>query len=94
MKNDYSLDYIGYGTLYKTRELESNYMEPDYMGIKSHKRDHGISKNIKVIIKSHMFLLDMVEIVKTNFASFGLVYFYNNSLILIHEQIKNTEHYS
>ena len=63
------------------------------MRIKSHKRDQGTSKNIKVMVKSHMMLFDIVEMVERVFASFGLVYFHNKSLILIHDQTKITEHF-
>ena len=64
------------------------------MRIKCHRRGHGTSKNLKVMNKSHPTLIDMVKIVKRNFMSIGIVYFYIHSLMLIQDQIINREHYS
>ena len=56
-------------------------MEQDYLRIKGHKRDHGSSRNLKLMLKSHMMLFDMVKIVKANFMPLGHVYFHIHSLI-------------
>ena len=64
------------------------------MRIKGHKRSHGTSRNLRVVVISQMMLFDMVKIIKGNFMSLGLVYFYVQSLLLIHDQINNTEYYS
>ena len=84
----------GYGILNQIKELELDYMEHNYMRKKGHKRGHGISRNLKVVVKSHMMLFDMLKIVKENFMSLGLAYFYIHSLKFIHDQINNTEHFS
>ena len=55
---------IGYGTLTEIKELELDYMELDYMRIKGHKRSHGTSRNLKVVVKLHMMLFDKVKRVK------------------------------
>ena len=46
-----------------------------------------------MVVKSKMMLFDIAEMVKENFMSLGLVYFHIHSLLLIHDQITNTEHY-
>ena len=43
---------IGYGILNETKELGLDYMEHDYMQIKGHKRGHGTSRNLKVVVES------------------------------------------
>ena len=64
------------------------------MRIKRHKRDRGTSRNLKVMVESHMMLLDMVKIVKGNFMSLGFVYIDIHSFLLIQGQNDNTEHSS
>ena len=85
---------VVYGIPNEIKELELDYMEHDCMRIKGHKRDHGTSRNLKLVVKSHMMLFDVVKIVKRNFMSIGLVHFHIHSIMLIHDQINNTEHYS
>ena len=65
---------IGNGFLIEIKELELYYMEPDYMSIKGHKRGHGTSSNLEVVVKSHMMLFHMAKIVKGSFMSLGLVF--------------------
>ena len=77
---------IGYGILNEIKELGLDYMEHDYMRIKGHKTGHGTSRNLNVIVKSHMMSFDMVKIVRRNFMSLGLVHFYIHSLMLIQDQ--------
>ena len=84
----------GYGIPNEIKELELDYMEPDYMGIKGHKRGHVTSRNRKVVVKLRMTLFDIVKIVKRSFMSLGLVYSHIQSIMLMHDQINNTEHYS
>ena len=55
---------IGHGIPNEINKPELDYMEHDYMRIKGHKRCHGTSRNLKVMIKSHMMLFHMVKIVK------------------------------
>ena len=83
-----------YYILHEIKGLELDYMEYDYMRIKGHKRGHGISRKLMLVVKSHLTLYDMIKLVKTNFMSSGLVYFHNHSLLLIHDQINITEHFS
>ena len=67
------------------------------MRIKGHKKANGTSRNLNVVVKLHMMLFDMVKIVKGSLMSIGLVgliYFHIHSLLLIYDQINNTEHYS
>ena len=85
---------IVYGILNEIEELDLDYTEHDYMRIKGHKRGHGVSRNLKAMVKLHMMLFDMITIVKRNFMSIGLVYFHFHSLLLIQDQVNNTEHYS
>ena len=85
---------IGYGILIEMKDLELSYMGHDYMCIKGHEIDHGTSRNLKVMVKLHMMLFDMVKLVGGNLMSLGLVYFHIHSLMLIHDQTNNTEHYS
>ena len=63
------------------------------MRIKGHKRGHGTSRNLRVMVKSIMMLFDMAKIVNGIFMSLGFVYFDIHSLMLIHDQINITEHY-
>ena len=81
---------VGYGTLNEIGELDLDYMEHDYMSIKGHKRSHGTSRNLKVIVQSHMMLFEMVRIVK-EIMSIRLVFFHKRSLMLIHKQSTNTQ---
>ena len=85
---------IGSGILNEIKDLELDNMEPDYMRLKGIKRGHGTSSNLKVMVKSHKMLFDMVNIVRENFMSLGLICFHNHSSILIHDQINKSEHYS
>ena len=62
------------------------------MDIKGHKASHVTSRCLKVVVKSHKILFDIVEIVKRNFMSRGLVYCHFHSLKLIHDQVNNKEH--
>ena len=64
------------------------------MRIKGRKGGHATSNNLKVMVKLHMMLFDLLKIVKGNFMSLGLVYFHIHSLMLIHDQVYKTEHYS
>ena len=41
---------IGYGFLNEMKELELDDTEHDYMRIKSHKRGHGTSMSLKVVV--------------------------------------------
>ena len=63
---------IGSGSLNEIREVELDYMEPDYMRIKGHQRDHSFSSNLTVVVKFHMMLFDIVEIVKRKFMSLNM----------------------
>ena len=83
-----------YGILKEIKELELDYMEHNYMSTKSHKRCHGTSRNLKVMVKSHLMMFDTVKIKKVIFMSLELFYFHIHSLVLMHDQIENTEHYS
>ena len=85
---------IGYGIVNEIEELGVGSMEHDYMHIKGHKTGHGTSKNLKVVVKSQLVLFGIVKIVKGNFISIGLVYFHIHSILLIHDHINITEHYS
>ena len=84
----------GYDILNEFKELESDHNKHGYMRIKGHKRGHGTSRNLKVMVKSHMILYDMVKMIKRNFMSLGLVCFHIHKIMLIHDQIIKTEHYS
>ena len=75
-------------------ELDLDYMEHDYMRVKGLKRGLGTSRNLKVMVKSHMMLFDMAKTIKGDFIPLGLVYFHIHSIMFIHAQINNTEHYS
>ena len=55
---------IGSSSLNEIREIELDYMEQDYIRIKGHQRDHGFSRNLKVVVKFLMMLFDIVKIVK------------------------------
>ena len=85
---------IGYGIITEIEELELDYVEHDYMRSKGHKRSHGTSRNLKVVVTSQLVLFDMVKVVKRNFMSLGLVYFQFHSIIFIHDQMIETEHHS
>ena len=85
---------FGYGISNEIKELGLDYMEHDYVHIKDHKRGHGTSRNLKVVVESQMVLFGIVKIVKEKFMSLGLVYFHIHLLMLIHDQINNREHYS
>ena len=37
---------------YEIKELRLDYMEHEYMHIKGHRRDHGTSRNLKVMAES------------------------------------------
>ena len=52
-----------------------DYIEHDYTRLKGHKRRHGTSRILNVMVKSHMMLFDMIKKVKTYFMSLGVVYF-------------------
>ena len=78
---------IGYGILNEIKELDLDYMEHGYMRIEGRKRGHATSRNLKVVVKSHMMLFDIFEIVKRNFMSVQLVRCHIHSIWLIHEQI-------
>ena len=65
-----------YGISNEIKGLGLDYMEHDYMHIKSHKRGNGTSRNFKVVVQSQMVLFGVVEIVKGNFMSLGLFYFH------------------
>ena len=52
------------------KELEIDYMEDDHVRIKGHKRNHGTYKDLKVVVRSHMMLFELVKIVNGNFMSF------------------------
>ena len=69
-------------------------MEHDYMCLRGPERGNGPSGSLKLMVKSHMMLFDMVKLVKGTLMSLGFVYFHIHSLMLIHDQINNTEHYS
>ena len=84
---------IGYDILHEIKELELDYMEYGYMLMKGHKRGHGTSRKLMVVVKLHLTLYDMIKTVKMNFMSLRLVYFHNHSLLLIHDQITITEHF-
>ena len=62
---------IGYGILNEIKELELDNTKHDYIRIKGHKRGHGTSRNLKVVVKLHMISFDMVKIVKGIFMSLG-----------------------
>ena len=47
---------FGYAILNEMRALELAYMEQDYLPIKGHKRSQGTSRNLKVVVESHMML--------------------------------------
>ena len=85
---------VGYDILNEIQELELDYMELDCMRIKGQNRGFGTSRNLKLVVKSHMMLFDIVKVIKGNFMSLGLVSFYIHSLMWIHEQIYDTEHSS
>ena len=85
---------IGNGILNDIKELELDYMKHDNMRIRGHKRSHGIFRRFKVMVKSQMMLFNIFEIVKSILMSLRLVYFHIQSLMLRHEQINNTEHFS
>ena len=85
---------IGYGVPNENKELELDYMEHDYKRKGGHKRSHGTFRKLKVVVQSHMMLFDIFKIVKRTFMSLEIVYFHFHSLLLIQEQISNTEHYS
>ena len=87
-------DKFRYSILNEIKELELDYMEHDYMRIEGHKTGHVTSRNLKVMVKPHIVLFDMVKVVKGNCMALGLVYFHIYSLMLIHDQIIFTEHYS
>ena len=72
----------GYGILNDIMELELDYMGLDDTRIKSDRKGHGTSRNLNVVVK----------IVKRNFKTFGPVYFYIHSLMLIRDQKNSTEH--
>ena len=55
---------IDYGNLNEITELELDFLENGYMRIKGHKRGHGTSMNLEVMVKSHMMLFEMVKIVE------------------------------
>ena len=67
---------IGNGILNKIKDLELDHMEYDYMHIKGPKRGHGTSRNLTVIVKSHMMLFNVVKlVVKQNLMSLGFFLF-------------------
>ena len=66
---------IGCGILNEIKELGLVYMEHDYMHIKGQKRGHVTSRNLKVLVNIQLVLFGLVQIVKGNFMSLGLVYF-------------------
>ena len=41
---------IGYGILNEIKELELAYMEHNWRRINGHKRGHGTSRNLKVVV--------------------------------------------
>ena len=51
---------IGYGILNEIKELDIGRTEHDHMLIKCHKKEHGTSRNLKVMVKLHMMLSDKV----------------------------------
>ena len=85
---------IGYGVLNEIKELKLDYMEHNYMRIKSQKIGHGTSRNLMVIVNSQMMLFDMVKRVKGNLISLELVHFHIHSSMLTTDQINSTEHHS
>ena len=85
---------IGYGILNEMKELGLDHLKHDYMHIKGHKRGHGTSRNLKVVAESSMVLVGIVEVLKGNFMSLGLVYLHIHSLMFLHGQIINIENYS
>ena len=60
---------IDNGIRIEFKQLELDKRRHDYLRIKGHKRGHGISRNLKVVFKSHMMLSDMARIVLGNFMS-------------------------
>ena len=67
---------VGYKILNEIKELELDYMEPDYMHMKCLGRGPGTSRNVKLMVKLHMVSVDMNEIVKRNFMLKRLDYFF------------------
>ena len=53
--------------------LELDYMEHGYVRITDHKRGLGTSRNLKLVVKSHMMLFDTVKMVEGNLVSLRLV---------------------
>ena len=66
---------IGSGILNEIKELGLDYMEHDYTHIKGHKTVHVTSRNLKVVVKSHMMLFDTVKSLKGGFMSLRFVFF-------------------
>ena len=81
-----------YGILNEIKELGLDYMEHDYMHIKSVERGYGFSRNLNVVVDSYMVLFGIVEIIRGIFMLLGLVYFHIHSLMWIYGRIYNTEH--
>ena len=59
-------------------------MEQVYMHMKGHGRDHGTSRDLKMMINLHMLSVDMFKIVKGNIRSLCLAYFLIHLIMLIH----------
>ena len=90
---------IGQGILKEIKELEIDFMEHDYMRIRGHKRSHGTSRKLKVVVISQKMLFDMVKIVKKKFHVIRTCLFpfsFNNEKWskLINDQNTNIEPYS
>ena len=85
---------IDYDVLIEIEESGIDFKEHDYKHIKGQKRGHGPSRNLKVVAKSQMVLSGIVGLTMGNFMSLGIGYFHIHSILLIHGQNSNIEHYS
>ena len=84
-------DKIGCGVLIEINELDLDYIEQDYTRMKGQKRGHVRSRSLRVMLKLHMTLSDIIKTVKGNYMLLGLIYFHIHSFLLIYNQVKNTE---